>query len=444
MQKSDIIQRVESEGIDFIRLQFTDVRANPKSCTVPVGKLEEVLENGLWFDGSSVEGFVRVHESDMIAVPDISTFCVLPWEIRGKKIGRFICDIHTIEEKPYAGDPRNVLRKNLAAAKETDYDFQVGPETEFYLFGDMDGQIMPSPEPHDTASYFDLGPADKGEEVRKEILSALDEIGYEVETSHHEVGASQHEVDLRYSQALEMADKVMTLKYFVKTIAVRNGLVASFMPKPVFGGAGNGMHVHQSLWKGGANAFFDEGDDYSLSDDAYYFLGGQMEHARALSALTAPTINSYKRLVSGYEAPVYVCWAMTNRSALIRVPKFRKGAGSAARVELRCPDPSCNPYLAFSAMLAAGLHGIKKKISPPDPIEENVYDFDDSKLKEFYINKLPLSLEEAVEELLCDEIVKESLGKTALETFVATSKADIREYRTIVTDWEVKRYLRSS
>jgi glutamine synthetase len=437
--KTDIISKAKKENVKFIRLQFVDIFGTAKNCAVTTDRLEEVLDEGLWFDGSSVEGFVRIHESDMIVMPDPSTFAVLPWDINGKKIGRFICDVQTPEGKPFEGDPRYVLKLALEEAKKMGFEYYVGPELEFHLFK-MENGVTTKAEPGDGASYFDLDHLDTGAIVRKEAMMTLDDMGITGECSHHENDAGHHEIDLKYSDALTMADTVVTYKYVLKSIASKYELHASFIPKPIAGKAGNGMHTHQSLWKKGKNTFYDAKDDYNLSKTARYFIGGQLKRARGFAAITNPIVNSYKRL-GAHEAPVHICWARLNRSALIRIPAIRPGRKDSARAELRNPDPSCNPYLAFAVILRAGLEGIKKKIEPPNPVEENVYQFNDNKLAKFYVNSLPRSLHNAITELDKDYLVREALGNFVYNKFREAKLKEWDSYRAHITQWELETYL---
>lgn len=424
------------KNIGFVRLLFTDIFGTLKSCEIPVERLSKALDEGIGFDGSSVQGWARVHESDMVLKPDIDTFRVLSYnDDKEIKTAGIFCDIFMPDGRRFEGDPRFILSKVLKEAKSMGFDFKVGPELEFYLFKSSDNT-----KPLDSGAYFDLAPLDSSSGIRKKILDVLErKLGIPVEMSHHECGPGQHEIDIKYDSALEIADKVMLSKYIIKKICSDYNLYASFMPKPVFGIPGSGMHIHQSLWKGKDNAFYDEKDKYNLSDIAYSFLAGQLKHVKAMAAVTNPTINAYKRLVSGFEAPVYICWARLNRSALIRVPSFRNA--SSTRIELRCPDPSCNPYLALAVMLKAGLQGIKEKLKPPKPVEENVYDFDDEKLKQFYIDTLPQSIYEASQELKKDELIQSAIGKLAASKIIEANESLWKEYKTQVTDYEIKKYL---
>jgi glutamine synthetase len=438
--KKEVLDRAKSDNVKFINLQFTDVMGFIKSVSFPIGRLEDSLDKGTWFDGSSIQGFTRICESDMFLMPDHETYKIIPWKGTEKKTARLMCDVYTPDGKPFEGDPRYILKRAIASAKKMGFVYNTGPELEFYLVLKSDGRI--TTVPHDVGGYFDFSPRDLASHVRRDIMLALEDMGMEVETSHHEVGPGQHEIDVKYSDALSSADNTLTLKYAIKAIAQKYDLHATFMPKPMFGNAGSGMHVHQSLFDlKGSNMFYDANDQYKLSKVAYSFVAGQLEHARALSGVVAPTVNSYKRLVPGFEAPVYVCWGQVNRSALIRVPRFSKGREQSTRVELRCPDPSCNPYLAFAAMLEAGLDGIKRNLTPPKPVEEDVYEFDDAKLKELNIKTLPGSLSEAMEELKKDQVLVDALGKHAFSNFASAQKAVWDEYRVQVTQWELDRYL---
>lgn len=439
-KSKEVLVKAKADGIRFVLLQFTDILGMMKCVTIPIARLHDVLEKGIWFDGSSIQGFMRICESDMILHPDPSTYQVIPWKIEGKKSARFICDVHTPEGVPFEGDPRSILKRAIAEAGKMGYEYNTGPEVEFYLLKREEGKI--TTVPHDIGGYFDYPARDLASEVREDIIFALEAMGMVSEMSHHEVGPGQHEIDVKYSDALSSADNTITLKYVIKSIAAQHGLYASFMPKPLFGEAGNGMHVHQSLFnKKGKNAFFDRKDKYRLSKIAYSFLAAQLKHARALTAVLAPTVNSYKRLVSGYEAPVYICWAQINRSALIRIPRYSPGREQSTRLELRCPDPSCNPYLAFASMLMVGLEGIKKGLNPPKPVEEDVYRLDSSRLKELDIGMLPFSIKRAIEELANDEIIKAALGKHTFDQFYKTKLAEFDDYRMQVTPWEINKYL---
>src|SRR3989338_3304460 len=390
-ESKKVLEKAKKDEVKFVQLQFTDIHGTIKSVTIPIHKLEESLEKGTWFDGSSIEGFTRIAESDMFLKPDPTTYAVLPWEAGTKATARLICDVYTPDGKPFEGDPRHILKRVMEEAAELGFEYNVGPELEFFIFKPKEETGEIKPVTHDVAGYFDFSPRDLASEVRKDIIFALEAMGLEVEMSHHEVAPGQHEIDFKYGPALLQADRAITFKHVVKSIAYKHDLYASFMPKPIFGQNGSGMHVHQSLLdiKTGKNAFFDAGDNYKLSAVAKSFIAGQLQHVKGMSAVTAPTVNSYKRLVPGYEAPVYICWAQINRSALIRIPRYSPGREKATRAELRCPDPSCNPYLAFAVMLKAGLDGIKNKMEPPKPVEEDVYEFDECKLETHGIDTLP-------------------------------------------------------
>jgi len=439
--KQQTLARAEKEGVRFVNLQFTDVVGMVKSVTIPIHQLEDCIDHGKWFDGSSIEGFARIAESDMYLDPDLTTFAVIPWE-RGQDItAKVICDVYTPEGEPFPGDPRHVLRRALREAEAMGYRFNTGPELEFFLLRlDSDGTV--SLNPHDEGGYFDLT-TDLASQVRKEMVNALESLGITVETSHHEVATGQHEIDFQYDDALKTADNAVTFRYTLKAVARRFGLHATFMPKPIFGINGSGMHTHMSLSDPGSgrNLFADPNDEYGLSDLAKRFAAGVLVHARGMSAVLAPLVNSYKRLVPGYEAPVYVSWARVNRSALIRVPKISAGKPQSARIELRCPDPSCNPYLAFAVMLRAGLDGIKRSLPVPAPVEENLYEFDAAMLARHNVQTLPGSLDEALDELEHDELVRDTLGPHVYERFVEAKRQEWDEYRMQVSRWEIDRYL---
>ncbi len=436
MEKREIIDKVKREKVEFIDLMFFDLSGRLKSVTISPRELVDCLDNGKWFDGSSIEGFTRIHESDMMLIPDPSTYILLPWPRDEKNAARMICDVHDPNKNPFVGDPRYILKRVQEKAKEKGYFYYVGPEIEFFLFRSKENRTY-----HDTAGYFDFSPRDLATEIRAVMTSTLEKLGINVEMSHHECAPSQHEIDIEYSDALKSADNIMVLKQAIKTVASSKGLYATFMPKPIFGVNGSGMHTHQSLLgKNGEPLFYDKEDEYKLSRLAYYFMGGQLEHIREMAAILCPTVNSYKRLVRGYEAPVYICWAQRNRSALIRVPRYSKGREKSTRLELRCPDPSCNPYLAFAVMLAAGLKGINKKIDPPSPVEEDVYGFDNGKLAKFYIKTLPVDLGEAIEEFEKSKFMKETLGEHVFNKYLNIKKTEWNEYQKSVTDWELDRY----
>ncbi len=437
---AQVLKRVEQERVRFINLQFTDVVGMVKSVTIPVEQLEDCIEHGKWFDGSSIEGFARIAESDMYLMPDLTTFAILPWERGPNTTARIICWVYNPNGELFQGDPRAVLARVMAEAREMGFIYNTGPELEFFLFK-RDGSGRIAPLPHDQAGYFDFS-TDLASHVRKEMINALQAMGIRVETAHHEVAAGQHEIDFEYADAMRSADQAVTLRYTLKAIAQQHGLHATFMPKPIYGINGSGMHVHQSLFTlDGENAFVDPNDEYGLSDIAKHFIAGQLYHARGMCAVLAPLVNSYKRLVPGYEAPVYISWARVNRSALIRVPRVSPGKLKATRVELRCPDPSCNPYLAFAVMLKCGLDGIKRRLPVPEPVEENLYTFEADDLAKRKIATLPGSLGEALAELERDEVVQEALGPHVYERFLEAKRMEWDSYRTYVSPWELERYL---
>ena len=442
MDYQDLSARIAEDGVKFISLQFTDVTGAVKSVDMPLNRLKVALEDGVWFDGSSVEGFARIQESDMRLVLDPDTYAVLPWTPAEGRRARIFCDIYMPDGVPFPGDPRGTLKRVLARLEKRGWTYNVGPEPEFFLFR-RNGQTSIHPVPHDVGSYFDFSANDEAVQVRTELMAALESMGLEVEMGHHEVALGQHEIDFRFADALHTADNVLTLKYTVKAIAAQHDLVASFMPKPIFGINGSGMHCHQSMSDAkGNNLFFDAADEFHLSKLAYGFIGGQLKHARALSAVVAPTVNSYKRLVPGYEAPVYIGWAQINRSALIRIPRFTEGRKNSMRAELRCPDPASNPYLAFSVMLAAALDGIDNQIGCPAPLNNgNVYHLTPEERASMNIAELPGSLTEAIRELDQDPVLMEALGPVTYDAFRRAKWAEIEEYRMKVSDWEVERYL---
>jgi glutamine synthetase len=437
----DILARVDKEDISFIRLWFTDILGQLKSFAVGKDELEGALTEGMGFDGSSITGFNRIEESDMIAMPDRDTFEVLPWRPTEKGVARMFCDVLVPGGEPYEGDPRYVMRRALARAQEMGFDhFYLGPELEYFYFrsDELNGG---SPQVLDKGGYFDLTTLDAGSDLRRDTVLALEAMGIDVEYTHHEVGPSQHEIDMRFADGLRMADNAMTYRIVVKEIAMKYGVYATFMPKPLFGENGSGMHVHQSLFSGTGNAFFDADDEYHLSPVAKSFIAGQLRHAREISALFAQWVNSYKRLVLGYEAPVYIAWSRRNRSALVRVPVYHPGKEQATRAELRCPDPSCNPYLTFAAMLHAGLEGIEKGYELPDPMERNLYDLTADERARAGIEQLPETLGEAIEELAGSELVRKALGEHIFTRYVDLKRAEWDEYRVEVSPWELNRYL---
>ena len=441
MDKKMILEQVKADHVKFISLQFTDVIGNVKSLDMPISQLEGVLDNGMWFDGSSIEGFTRIQESDMHLRPDLETYTVLTWSPDEMKRARIICDVELPNGDPYLGDPRGVLKRLCKKLDEKGLIFNVGPEPEFFLFNAQNG-TKTHPVPFDTGRYFDFSANDAAVRIRTKLIVALKNMGLDVEVGHHEVALGQHEIDFRFADALRTADNILTMKFTVKAIAAQEGIVASFMPKPVYGENGSGMHCHQSLWtKDGKNLFFDENGKFSLSDTAQHFIAGQLKHAKGLVGLVAPSVNSFKRLVPGYEAPVYIGWAQTNRSALIRIPSAAK-KHAAVRAELRCPDPSCNPYLAIAGMLTTGLEGIDQKLEPMDPWENlNVFEISKEEKKRLNIQELPGSLKEAIEAMDADPIFKNLLGDDLYESYKRAKWAEWDGYRTSVSEWELDRYL---
>jgi glutamine synthetase len=442
--RSKIAATIDEESVRFVSLQFTDIMGVAKNVTIPAHKLTDAVEHGLWFDGSSIDGFARIHESDMYLEPDLSTFRVIPWERGENTTARVICNVFTPDGHEFTGDPRYVLRRNLEEAAKLGYSFQTGPELEFFLLRAERPGVVES-LPHDRAGYFDVT-TDEAADIRKEMVNALEGLGIVVEASHHEVATGQHEIDFRYADALKTADNAVTFKMTLKAIAQRHGLYATFMPKPFFGINGSGMHTHQSLAAvaSNRNAFHDPEDEYGLTVVARQFIAGQLAHARGMSAILAPLVNSYKRLVPGYEAPAYISWARINRSALVRVPRVSKGKPESTRIELRCPDPSCNPYLAFSVMLAAGLDGIRRELAIPQPIEEDLFHFDEAMMAKYAVGTLPISLGEALDELQRDEVVMSAIGDHVGEWFVQAKRQEWTDYRLQVTPWEIERYLETS
>lgn len=436
--KEDILRIVREQDVKFIRLQFTDIFGILKNVAITSEQLEKALDNKCMFDGSSIEGFVRIEESDMYLRPDTNSFVIFPWRPQTGKVARLICDVFNPDGTPFAGDPRNALKKVLDKAMKMGFDtFNVGPECEFFLFL-TDSEGNPTTITHDNAGYFDLGPVDLGENARRDMCLALEEMGFEIEASHHEVAPGQHEIDFKYNDALTTADAILTFKLVVKTIAQRHGLHATFMPKPIFGINGSGMHTNASLFKNGKNAFYDEKDPLQLSQEAYWFIGGLMKHIRSIAGITNPTVNSYKRLVPGYEAPVYIAWSARNRSPLIRIPAAR---GAATRVELRCPDPSCNPYLSLAAVLAAGLDGIENKIQPPEPTNKNIFEMTKEERKAEGIESLPGNLDEAIAEMAGSEFVREVLGDHIYDKYIEAKTEECNNYRTRISKWEIDTYL---
>ena len=436
--KDDIFRMVEEEDVEFIRLQFTDIFGTLKNIAITSSQLEKALDNKCMFDGSSVEGFVRIEESDMYLYPDYDTFEIFPWRPQQGKVARLICDVYTPDGKPFEGDPRWILKKTIKEANEMGYRFDVGPECEFFLFH-TDDNGLPTTLSHEKAGYFDLGPNDLGENIRRDMVLTLEEMGFEIEASHHEVAPAQHEIDFKYDEVLKTADNIQTFKMTVKTIAKRHGLYATFMPKPKFGISGSGMHINMSLaTEEGKNIFADENGKIGLSDDAYHFIAGIMKHARGMSAITNPLVNSYKRLVPGYEAPVYIAWSAKNRSPLIRIPASR---GNGPRVELRNPDPTANPYLVLALCLAAGLDGIKNKIEVPESVDCNIYEMTPGERRAAGIENMPADLKEAVDCLVADEFLCSVLGEHITTKYVEAKMKEWENYTTRVSQWEIDEYL---
>ena len=435
-----VIDEIEEKDIDFLRLQFTDILGVVKNVSIPARQAEKAFTDGIYFDGSSIEGFVRIQESDMRLVPDADTFAVLPWRSGedGSAAARVVCDIVDTDGEPFEGGPRQVLKSVLEKADDMGYTVSIGPEPEFFLFKtDEEGNATTTP--HDKGGYFDMAPKDLASDVRKEIIFTLEEMGFEIEASHHEVAEGQHEINFKYDDALSTADNIATFRTVVRAVAAQHDLHATFMPKPIAEINGSGMHSHISLFdEDGNNAFADDDDEFNLSETAYNFMGGVLNHAPAFTAVTNPTVNSYKRLVPGYEAPIYVAWSDTNRSALVRVPD---AAGISARFEVRSPDPSCNPYLAYAALISAGLHGIETDADPGDPVREDIYEFDDEKREEYGIETLPPNLGGAVDALEEDEVVLDALGPHVSEKFPEAKSQEFSEYLTQVSEWEEDRYL---
>ncbi|MFH1775797.1 MAG: type I glutamate--ammonia ligase [Chloroflexota bacterium] len=435
--KEHVFKMAREHDVKFVRLWFTDILGFLKSFAITIGELEGAMEEGMGFDGSSIEGFARIDESDMVALPDPGTFKLLPWRPQDQNtVARMFCDVIKPTGEPFEGDPRYVLKRNLKRAADLGYTFYVGPELEYFYFKDASGT-----EPLDQGGYFDLTPLDAATDLRRETVLALEELGIQVEYSHHEVAPSQHEIGMRYTDAMTMADNVMTYRLVVKQIALKHGVYATFMPKPVFGINGSGMHVHQSLFVGKKNAFFDKEDSYHISQTARNYIAGLLRHGPEITAVTNQWINSYKRLVPGYEAPVYLSWAQRNRSDLIRVPGYKPGQENSTRVEFRSPDPACNPYLAFSVMLAAGLEGIEKGYEAPEPVGENVYEMSLEERARRGIGTLPASLWEAVQLTKKSELVRKALGDHVFNAFIENKEIEWDNYRTQVTGYELKRYL---
>ncbi len=432
----DVVKVVKEQNVSFIQFWFTDVLGILKSFAVTPSELEDGMTEGMGFDGSSIEGFARIEESDMIAKPDPTTFQFLPWRPGDRPVARMFCDILQPEGTPYEGDPRYVFKRILKKAADLGYTLNLGPELEYFYFEDNEGTKV-----IDRGGYFDARPLDMGSDLRRETIFALQDMGIQIEYSHHEVAPSQHEIDMRYDEGLKMADKTMTLRIVVKEIARKNGFYATFMPKPIFGENGSGMHTHQSLFNGEKNAFFEPSDQYHLSVEGKSYIAGIMRHAREMAAITNQWVNSYKRLVPGYEAPVYVAWARRNRSTMIRVPMYKPGKEVATRIEFRSPDPACNPYLAFAVMLAAGLRGIEENYPLPDPVEEDIYEMDESARESAGIDSLPGNLFEAIKECEKSELVRETLGDHIFNKFIENKKIEWDSYRTHVSRYEIEKYL---
>jgi len=436
MTKEIILNKAKELNIKFIRLRFTDILGMPKNVEIPVRELEKALNGGIMFDGSSIQGFVRIEESDMYLKPDFSTFTVNPWE-EEKDVARITCDVYNPDGSPFDGCPRNNLKKVLKEVEKMGYSTNLGPEVEFFLFfRNQEGEA--TTKTHDRGGYFDLLPVDLGEEARRDMVISLEKLGFEIEASHHEVAPGQHEIDFRYCDALTAADRIMTLKLTGKTIALKHNLHVTFMPKPIFGINGSGMHTHLSLFKNDNNIFYNPKSKYQLSQEALYFIGGLLKHAKGFTAITNPLVNSYKRLTPGYEAPVYIAWSERNRSPLVRVPAAR---GVGTRAELRSPDPSCNPYLAFAVIIKAGIDGIKNKIDPGEPVSQNIYTMSKEEKKSLGIENLPSTLKEALLELDKDEVIKSALTTHIFENYVDAKKEEWESYRMQVHQWELDKYL---
>ena len=435
--KEDIIKFVEENDVEFIRLQFTDLFGILKNVAIPKSQLKKALDNQMMFDGSSIDGFARIEESDMCLRPDLDSFVIFPWRPQTGKVARLICDVYKTDGTPFEGDPRHILKKAMAEAEKMGYTFNVGPECEFFLFN-VDENGAPTTNSNDQAAYFDLGPNDLGENARRDMVLTLEDMGFVIEASHHECAPAQHEIDFKYGEAVKTADSIMTFKLAVKTIAQRHGLHATFMPKPKANMAGSGMHINMSLEKDGKNVFADENGKNGLSEEAYHFIAGLMKHINGIVAITNPLVNSYKRLIPGYEAPVYIAWSAKNRSPLIRIPAAR---GKGTRVELRNPDPTANPYLALAVCLIAGLDGIKNKLEVCDSVDANIYAMTKKERRERGIDSLPETLIDAVKHLEKDELTIESLGKKTTEKKTTAKKAEWKSYKVAVSEWEVNQYL---
>lgn len=436
--KEDIMRLVEDEDVEFIRLQFTDLYGNLKNIAITASQLDRALNNKCMFDGSAIDGFAKIEESDMYLYPDLSTLEFFPWRPQQGKVARMICDVYLPNGEPFEGDPRYVLKRAIKEATDLGYTFEVGPECEFFLFN-TDENTMPTTVTHEQAGYFDIGPLDFGENARRDIVMTLEDMGFTIEASHHEMAPAQHEIDFRYDEALQTADNIMTFKLAVRTIAKRHGLHATFMPKPKYGVNGSGMHINMSLHKDGKNIFEDPSDELGLSKEAYYFIGGIMKHIKGMAAITNPLVNSYKRLVPGYEAPVYIAWSATNRSPLIRIPSVSCGDGT--RIELRSPDSAANPYLTLAVCLRAGLDGIVNKIEPPQMVNGNIFAMTDEERAVMNIEQLPGTLIEAVEEMEKDSFIGEVLGNHIAEHYIEAKKEEWHKYRSQVSEWEIQEYL---
>ncbi len=439
MTRDDIMQIIEEENIHFFRLQFVDIFGFMKNVAIPRSQIEKALDGQMMFDGSSIDGFVRINESDMYLKPDYNTFCILPWRNRdGIAAARIICDVHKSDGTPFVGCPRNNLKRVLAEAKEMGFTMNVGTEAEFFLF-EKDEHGKATTITNDVAGYFSLDPEDTANDCRREIIEVLEQMGFEIEASHHEVAEGQHEINFKYADALTAADNTITFKWVVKSIAAEYGLHATFMPKPIFGINGSGMHTNQSLFHlDGSNAFFDENGPLKLSETAYQYIAGSLKNARGFAAVTNPLVNSYKRLVPGYEAPVYAAWSASNRSALVRIPASR---GLGTRAEVRCPDPTCNPYLALAMMLNAGLDGVRNKLTPPPSVDRDIFKMTSAEMDQVGIRVMPGSLKEAIEELKASSIARETLGEHIFEKYIEAKEKEWDSYRTAVTNWEIDNYL---
>lgn len=435
--KEDVLEAVVERDVKFIRTQFTDTLGIIKSWAIPVEQLEEAFESGVMFDGSSIQGFTKIEESDMKLVLDPSTFRILPWRPTTGAVARILGDVYLPDGQPFEGDPRYVLKSAIEEAKKMGYSMNVGPEMEFFLFK-LDANGNPTTELTDQGGYFDFSPLDRAQDVRRDIDYTLERMGFQIEASHHEVAPSQHEIDFRFGDVLSTADNVITFKYVVKSIAYHKGYYATFMPKPLFGVNGSGMHTNQSLFKEDKSAFYDPEAPMQLSQETMYYIGGLLKHIKEFAAITNPVVNSYKRIVPGYEAPVYITWSAKNRSSLIRIPATR---GNGTRVELRCPDPACNPYLAFALMLRAGLDGIKNKIDPGEPTNVNIFHLTEKEREKRGIRSMPADLKEAIDEMRCSSFVKEVLGEHVFNHYLSAKEMEWNEYKAIVHPWELDKYL---